>query len=64
MHTTSRPFLERIAALDRAIRDGEYPNAVTFAHHLEVSHRTIQRDIEFLRERLGATRAYDAVRLG
>ncbi len=64
MHTASRPFLERIAALDRAVRAGEFPNAVTLAESLEVSHRTVQRDVTFLRDRLGAPLEYDEVRHG
>jgi predicted DNA-binding transcriptional regulator YafY len=53
-----------MAALDRAIRAGKYPNARTIADELEVGHRTVQRDIEFLRDRLGAPRAVDPRRNG
>ena len=61
MHTATRFSLERIAALDRALRAGEYPNARSLADRLEVSRRTVQRDIEFFRDRLGAPIAYDEV---
>src|SRR5262245_47957003 len=64
MKTAARPFLERVAALDRAVRAGDYPNARSFARALEVGPRTVQRDIEFLRLRLGAPLAYDEVRHG
>src|SRR3954453_7331205 len=64
MHVASRLSLERIAALDRAIRAGEYPNARALAARLEVGQRTIQRDVEFLRDRCGAPLAYDPVRHG
>ena len=64
MKTAARFSLERIAALDRAVRAGEYPNAKTIARLLEVSHRTVQRDVEFLRDRLGAPLEYDPVRNG
>jgi predicted DNA-binding transcriptional regulator YafY len=60
----TRSPLERIAALDREIRAGKYPNARTIARDLEVSPRTIHRDIEFLRDRLGAPLEYDEVRHG
>src|SRR5689334_2543797 len=60
MRTATRPPLERIAALDRAIRAGRYPNASTLARELEVCPRTVQRDIDFLRDRLGAPLAFDA----
>src|SRR5438309_226802 len=51
MKIAVRFSLQRIAALDRAIRAGEYPNAWTIARELEVGHRTVQRDVEFLRDR-------------
>jgi hypothetical protein len=38
----------RIAFVDRAIRVGGWPNANTLARELEVSPRTVQRDIGFL----------------
>jgi predicted DNA-binding transcriptional regulator YafY len=64
MFTGTRFSLERLAALDRAIRAGEYPNACSLAARLEVAPRTVQRDVEFLRDRLGAPLAYDEVRHG
>ncbi len=54
MRAASRPFLERIAALDRSIRAGEHPNAGSIGRGLEVNPRTIQRDIAFLRDRMKA----------
>ena len=64
MKTAARFSLERIAALDRAVRAGEYPNAVSLARRLEVGRRTIQRDVEFYRDRLGAPLAFDPRRNG
>lgn len=64
MRIAVRFSLQRISALDRAIRAGEYPNARTIARALEVGHRTVQRDIEFLRDRLGAPLAFDQRRNG
>lgn len=64
MRTATRFCLERLAALDRAIRAGSYPNARTMARSLEVSPRTVHRDIEFLRDRLGAPLVFDRVRNG
>ena len=64
MKTAARFSLERIAALDRAVRAGEYPNAGTIARLMEVSPRTVQRDVEFLRDRLGAPLEFDAARNG
>src|SRR6185312_14518287 len=62
--TAARFSLERIAALDRAVRAGEYPNAASLARRLEVGRRTVQRDVEFFRDRLGAPLAFDQRRNG
>jgi predicted DNA-binding transcriptional regulator YafY len=64
MKTAARFSLERIAALDRAVRAGEYPNARSIARALEVGHRTVQRDVEFMRDRLGAPLTFDPRRNG
>jgi predicted DNA-binding transcriptional regulator YafY len=64
MRTATRFPLERLSALDRAIRAGEYPNASTLARALEVCPRTVQRDIEFLRDRMGAPLVFDPRRNG
>jgi proteasome accessory factor B len=64
MKTAARFSLQRIVALDRAIRAGEYPNAMTIARELEVGHRTVQRDVEFFRDRLGAPLGFDRRRNG
>ena len=56
--------LHRLFALDSLIRDGKYPNALTFAMDWEVSQKTVQRDIEFWRDRAGAPLEYDRVRKG
>jgi predicted DNA-binding transcriptional regulator YafY len=64
MKTAVRFALERIAALDRAIRAGEYPNAKTMSDRLEVGHRTVQRDLAFMRLRLGAPLVFDPRRHG
>jgi proteasome accessory factor B len=64
VRTATRIPLLRIAAIDRAIRAGEYPNAKTIASELEVCPRTIHRDIEFIRDHLQAPLAFDPVRNG
>jgi predicted DNA-binding transcriptional regulator YafY len=64
MRTATRFPLERIAAFDRAVRAGEYPNAGTIARVFEVSRRTLQRDIEFMKDRLGAPLVFDEKRQG
>src|SRR4051794_13991558 len=59
-----RPPLARIAFIDRAVRAGELPNAHPLARALEVDHRTVQRALAFMRDRLAAPLAYDACRHG
>ena len=57
MERTKTAFT-RLTELDRAIRDGRHPNALTFSADYEVSQKTVQRDIDFLRG-LGAPLEYD-----
>ena len=64
MGSSPRSPLARIAFIDRAIRAGGWPNANTLARDLEVSARTVQRDIIFLRDRLQAPVEFDSHRHG
>jgi predicted DNA-binding transcriptional regulator YafY len=54
----------RLMALDAEIRDGKYPNCLTFSADWEVSQKTIQRDIDYLRYQLGAPIEYDREKKG
>jgi predicted DNA-binding transcriptional regulator YafY len=60
----SRPPLERMLRIHQAIQSGAYPNAVSLAGELEVSSKSIHRDIEFMRDRLGLPIEFDRGRLG
>jgi predicted DNA-binding transcriptional regulator YafY len=60
MLQATRPPLARLAIIDQVIRAGRRPNAATLARQLEVSPRTVQRDLLFLRDRLQAPLAFDA----
>ena len=60
---TRRP-LERIQVIYKIIRDGGYPTCATLAKRLEVSAKTIGRDIDFMRDSMGANLEYDDVRHG
>jgi predicted DNA-binding transcriptional regulator YafY len=64
MHRSSRPPLARIMAIDRAIRSGGWPNASRLANELEVTPRTVRRDITYLRDQLQAPVEFDPVRNG
>jgi len=49
----SRPPLERMLRIHQAVSSGKFPNASTLAREIEVATKTIHRDIEFMRDRLG-----------
>ncbi|MGI6129373.1 MAG: helix-turn-helix transcriptional regulator [bacterium] len=54
----------RIHRIDQLIRQSIYPNVPKLSKWLEVSTRTIERDIEFMRDSLGAPVKYDRKRRG
>lgn len=60
----SRPPLERMLRIHQEIQAGRYPNATTLAQQLEVSVKSIQRDLEFMRDRFRLPLAYDPRRFG
>ncbi len=60
----ARPALQRIMWLDRQLAANTFPNCTTAARALEVSPKTIQRDIDFMRDRLERPIDYDDKRLG
>src|SRR5947207_3889038 len=60
----SRPPLERMLRIHQAIQAGKFPNASTLARELEVSTKSIHRDIEFMRDRLELPIEYNGARFG
>ncbi len=60
----SRPPLDRMRRIHELIKDGKYPNAVTMGRDMEVTDRTVKRDIEFMRDRYGAPIEYHEQRHG
>ena len=60
----SRPPLERMMRIHSALKSGTFPNTTTLARELEVSTKSIQRDLEFMRDRLELPLEYDARRFG
>lgn len=50
--------------IHQAIQANTYPSAVALAAELEVSSKSVHRDLEFMRDRLRLPLAYDAVRRG
>lgn len=59
-----RPALQRMFRIHEWIQAGKYPNCFTMARELEVSHKTVFRDIAFMRDRMNYPIAYDGKRFG
>ncbi|WP_170290989.1 helix-turn-helix transcriptional regulator [Neomoorella glycerini] len=59
INDVSRQSLARIYAIHRWIAAGRYPSVDFIAERLEVSPRTVERDIQLLRDFLGAPIVYD-----
>jgi len=60
----SKTQAERLLALDQLLRTNKYPNCTSFAGEWEISTKTAQRDMDFLRDRMGAPIEYDALKRG
>jgi predicted DNA-binding transcriptional regulator YafY len=60
----TRPPLERMLRIHQALKSYEYPNAASLARVLEVCSKSIHRDLEFMRDRLGLPIEYDSTRFG
>ena len=60
----SRPPLERMLRIHQAVSSGKFPNASTLARDIEVATKTIHRDIEFMRDRLGLPIEFNPARNG
>jgi predicted DNA-binding transcriptional regulator YafY len=60
----SRPPLERMLRIHQALNSASYPNANTLARQLEISAKSIHRDLEFMRDRLELPIQYDGGRFG
>ena len=60
----SRPPLARMMQLHAQLQARKFPNCRKLAHELEVSAKTIQRDIDFMRDRLGLPIEYDQLHFG
>ena len=61
---STRPPLQRMLHLHEAIQAGKYPNATRLAAELEVSTKSVYRDLEFMRDRLQLPLAFDFARSG
>lgn len=55
----TRAPMQRIYHIHEAVESGRLPNCSTLATELEVTPKTVQRDINFMRDRLGLPIEYD-----
>ncbi|MBE7502745.1 MAG: WYL domain-containing protein [Verrucomicrobiales bacterium] len=55
----ARPPLDRMMHIHQALQVNRYPNCLTLARELEVVPRTIKRDVDFMKCRLGLPISYD-----
>ena len=59
-----KPQFRRLLFIDRKIGEGRYPNCTTLAKEWEVSIKTMQRDINYLKWELDAPIEYSSVKHG
>ncbi|MGD9976044.1 MAG: hypothetical protein AB7S77_23540, partial [Desulfatirhabdiaceae bacterium] len=57
-------IIERLKWFDHQIRCNRYPNASTLSDRFEISSKTAQRTITFMRDRYDAPMEYHACRRG
>jgi proteasome accessory factor B len=60
----SRPPLERMLRIHQALQSGKFPNASSLAAEIEVTSKTIHRDIEFMRDRMNLPIQFNAAHNG
>lgn len=60
----TRPPMERMWRIHQILSDQSYPNCTGLSGELEVSAKTVMRDLDFMRDRLGLPLEYDAVKHG
>ena len=55
---SSKVIYQRFLWFHNKIKEGKYPNTHTLADNFEITRKTAQRDIEFMRDRLAAPLVY------
>ena len=60
----TKNIYERFVWFDNQVRVKKYPNATTLSEQFEISAKTAQRDIDFMRDRLLCPLYYDSGRKG
>ena len=59
-----KPQHSRLLFIDRKIREGQHPNCTSMAEEWEVSRKTIQRDLDYMRYQLDVPIGYSAKHRG
>lgn len=60
----TKPLLKRLIFLDKEISSGTYPNKNSISKKYQISLKTVQRDIDFLKTQYDAPIEYDFTRKG
>src|SRR6266700_4919856 len=63
-HAHSRPPLARMLLIHQALQRRKYPTASSLAAELQVSSKSIHRDLEFMRDRLQLPLEWDGSKFG
>ncbi|MCC6231762.1 MAG: WYL domain-containing protein [Verrucomicrobiales bacterium] len=61
---SSRPPVERMMRIHALLHAGEFPNAPSLSSALEVCVKTVRRDLQFMRDRMGLPIDFDTERNG
>jgi predicted DNA-binding transcriptional regulator YafY len=61
---SARQPIYRILRIHELLKDGKFPNCQDLSHDFEVSYKTVQRDIDFMRDQLQLPIEYDSTRHG
>lgn len=64
IHSLKRPAIERMLRIHQELRNGSYPNCSSLAKEMEVSTKTISRDLDFMRDRMLLPLDYDQAKHG
>lgn len=52
IHSLKRPAIERMLRIHQRLQSSSYPNCSSLSREMEVSAKTISRDIDFMRDRM------------
>jgi proteasome accessory factor B len=60
----TRPPLDRMLRIHQEVQAHKFPNASSLGNELEISTKTVHRDVEFMRDRLGLPLEWDGAKNG